>query len=458
MVEFNREYMMNMATLKTFAAGLALASFSALPALAAGPEAPVKQVGLFAKKVEDCAKDAKKVAKKKSNGKHGNGDDGKKAGCDGDNNGKKAGCDGDGGGCNLLQRAMNKSGIGRRLSDAGVKAGGFLQMGYHSDNNGLFNNHADDFNVHQLYFSLEKVADDSEGMGIGFRSDIVYGVDAQDLQAFGNDRANEYDDDDDFDHGDYGWALPQMYATVVRDDLSVKLGHFNANLGMESNNPTQNFFYSHSKAMYNSQPRTLTGLMADYSLTDELTTSFGWAGGWNSGMFERGNTRTGTDGRDGSALVSTIGFNPLDGVSLTYAVSMGDLGERGEGYVHSIFGELEIIDDITYAIESVFVDLNQETAYGAGADGPGGANSIGITQYLTSKINDKLSAGARVEWWKNSGDSEYNVTFGLNYQARDCIVVRPEVRTDWGADAQGVRAATNADDQTVFGIDVILSY
>ena len=126
--------------------------------------------------------------------------------------------------------------------------------------------------------------------------------------------------------------------------------------------------------------------------------------------------------------------------------------------MHSIFGELEIIDDITYAIESVFVDLNQETAYGAGADGAGGANSIGITQYLTSKINDKLSAGSLVEWWKNSGDSEYNVTFGLNYQARDCIVVRPEVRTDWGADAQGVRAATNADDQTVFGIDVILSY
>ena len=436
MVEFSREYMMNMATLKTFAAGLALASFSALPALAAGPEAPVKQVGLFAKKVEDCAKDAKKVAKKKTNGK--NGDDGKTAGCDGDN-----------GGCNLLQRAMNKTGIGRRLSDSGVKAGGFLQMGYHSDNNGLFNNHADDFNVHQLYFSLEKVADDSEGMGIGFRSDIVYGVDAQDMQAFGNDRASEYDDDTDFDHGIYGWALPQLYATVVRDDLSVKLGHFNANLGMESNNPTQNFFYSHSKAMYNSQPRTLTGLMADYNLTDELTTSFGWAGGWNSGMLECGNTRSGTDGRDGSALVSKIGFNPLDGVSLTYAVSMGDLGNRGEGYVHSVYGELEIIDDITYAIESVLVETNQEDAAGA-------AHSVGITQYLTSKINDKLSAGARIEWWKNSGDSEYDVTFGLNYQARDCIVVRPEIRTDWGADSAAVRGTQ--EDQTVFGIDVILSY
>ena len=58
----------------------------------------------------------------------------------------------------------------------------------------------------------------------------------------------------------------------------------------------------------------------------------------------------------------------------------------------------------------------------------------------------------------SGGDSEYNVTFGLNYQARECIVVRPEVRTDWGADAQGVRSASNIDDQTVFGIDVILSY
>ena len=76
-----------------------------------------------------------------------------------------------------------------------------------------------------------------------------------------------------------------------------------------------------------------------------------------------------------------------------------------------------------------------------------------ITQYLTSKVNDKLSAGARIEWWKNSGDSEYDVTFGLNYQARDCVVVRPEIRTDWGAST-----ATGEEDQTVFGIDVILSY
>ena len=75
---------MNMGTIKTFVAGLTLVSFSVMPAFAAGPEAgPVKQVGLFAKKAEDCAKDAKKVADKKA------GDSKKKAGCDN-------GCDGDG--------------------------------------------------------------------------------------------------------------------------------------------------------------------------------------------------------------------------------------------------------------------------------------------------------------------------------------------------------------------------
>ena len=48
------------------------------------------------------------------------------------------------------------------------------------------------------------------------------------------------------------------------------------------------------------------------------------------------------------------------------------------------------------------------------------------------------------------------MTFGLNYQARDCIIVRPEVRTDWGADSANARSGQ--EDRTVFGIDVILSY
>ena len=92
---------MYMETMKKIVAGLALVSFASAPVLAAdGAPTEIKPVGLFSKKVEDCAKDAKNG---KKNGKK-NGD--KKAGCDDDKGAKKNGCDvgcGDGE-CNLLER------------------------------------------------------------------------------------------------------------------------------------------------------------------------------------------------------------------------------------------------------------------------------------------------------------------------------------------------------------------
>ena len=361
---------MNTGTIKTFVAGLTLISFSAMPALAEGPAAgPVKQVGLFAKKGEDCAKDSKKVAKKKSD------DAKKKAGCDN-------GCDGNGNGgdCDLLQRALEGTGIGRRLADDGLRVSGFLQMGYHSDSNGLFNSHPDDLNIHQMYMAIEREADPDSDLGLGFRMDLVYGVDAQDVQSFGNDDA-DFDNDVDWDHGIYGWAMPQLYATMVRDDLSLKAGHFYGGLGLESVNPTNNFFYSRSKAMYRSQPRTLTGVLADYNLTEELTTSFGWIAGWDTG-FDQANDG---DTSDGSALASSVGFEPIEGISLVYALTVGDLGERGEGYSHSVVGQLEILDGLKYVIQTDLLETNHHQ------------HLYGINQYVMYDINDTLSAGVRVE-------------------------------------------------------------
>ena len=426
---------MNMGTIKMFAAGLALISLSAMPVMAEDPTAgPVQQVGLFSKltkKDDDCAKDSKNGAAKKSA-------DAKKAGCDNGN-----GCDGDGDGCDLLQRAMNRSDLGQRLSDKGVRVSGYLQLGYHSDSTGGFNSHPDALNLHQMYLAIEKLADEDAETGLGFRVDLVYGVDAQDMQSFGNEAgSNVFDDDADWDHGIYGWAMPQLYATVVRGDLSVKGGHFFGGLGLESVNPNDNFFYSRSKAMNRSQPRTLTGFMADYNITDDLTTSFGWTAGWDTG-FDRGNDG---DSSDGSTLVAVASFELVeDEVSVTYAVTMGDLGSRGEGYVHSVYAELEIEDEIYYGIESVLVETNSGSQ--------GHDHTVGISQILHTSITDDLSAGVRIEWWKKNGQSEYDLTFGLNIKASDCVIIRPEVRTDWGA-----ATATGEEDQSVFGIDVILNY
>lgn len=435
---------MYMATMKRFVAGLALISFASAPVLAAdGAPTEIKPVGLFSKKVEDCAKDAKNG---KKNGKK-NGD--KKAGCDDDKGAKKNGCDvgcGDGE-CNLLQRAMNKLGLGRSLSDRGVKVGGWTQLGYHSDGPlheraDRFNNHPDNLNVHQMWFYAEKRADGSDGLGLGFRGDLIYGVDAQDLQSNGNE-AGVFDNEDDWDRGGgYGWAMPQLYAEVASGDVSARIGHFLSIVGYEKAQAPQNFFYSHANTMYNSEPRTHTGILVDYSPIEELTLTTGYALGWNTGFSQQD---------DGSLVIAAATFELEDLLTVSYATTFGDLGDgRGEGYMHSVTTSVELQDNLTYAFQSDVLETNETFQ---GSAGETDDDNIGINQYLIYKIDDKLSAGARVEWWKYNGTSINEVTFGINYRPRKCIVVRPEVRTDWSSGL-----AEGAEDRTTFGIDMILSY
>ncbi|NND96089.1 MAG: outer membrane beta-barrel protein, partial [Pirellulaceae bacterium] len=105
----------------------------------------------------------------------------------------------------------------------GLSVGGWVSIGYHNKALPfLFNSHPDQINVHQTWLYAEKVADGSCGLGLGGRIDYVYGVDAQDTQAFGID-----DDhwDNAWDHGIYGSAMPQLYVEAAYGNTSVKFGH-----------------------------------------------------------------------------------------------------------------------------------------------------------------------------------------------------------------------------------------
>ena len=99
----------------------------------------------------------------------------------------------------------------------------------------------------------------------------MYGVDAVDTQAFGNTvdaNGNPRGWDTGWNHGDYGWALPQLYATLAVGDLSVKLGHFYTLIGYEVVQAPDNFFYSHAFTFYNNEPFTHTGALASYNVSD----------------------------------------------------------------------------------------------------------------------------------------------------------------------------------------------
>jgi hypothetical protein len=301
--------------------------------------------------------------------------------------------------------------------------GGWTQFGWTDDavplspqgsngSLGSFLDSPDRLNLHQQWFYIGKEADGSCGLDFGFRMDAVYGVDAQKTQAFGNS-PGVYDEG--WDHGTYGWAMPQLYGEIAINDLSVIIGHFYTLIGYEVVPATQNFFFSHSLTMFNSEPFTHTGVLATYSGLENMTLYGGWTLGWDTG-FDNVNS--------GNNLLGGFGVDLLDAVSFTYMSTYGNFGaitQTGENdYMHSCVFDVTVTDRLNYVFQTDYKNL----------DGPDGED-VGINQYLFFDFSDAFALGSRVVWWRNDQVSNYEYTTGVNIKLLDNLVLRPEYRKDW---------------------------
>ena len=332
-------------------------------------------------------------------------------------------------------------------SESAITVGGWLSAGYHSDDNGLFNQHADRFHAHQAWLYIEKAADtETKDVDLGFRVDTMYGVDAGDTQAFGNN-AGEWDFQNGFDHGIYGWALPQAYVEIAGSDVAIKAGHFYTLVGYEVVTAPDNFFYSHAMTMFNSEPFTHTGVLATLSLLEGLEGYAGWTLGWDTGFDQLG---------DGSSFLGGFSATLSDDITLTYILTAGDFGWRGsDGYSHSVVVDTTLTENLNYVLQSDSLRVAST-----------GEDNIGINQYLFYTVNDCFSVGTRLEWWKADNVlafapfnaslpaagsfSYYAATFGANVKPAANLTVRPEVRHNWSPAADY--------DETVFGIDAVVTF
>jgi hypothetical protein len=323
--------------------------------------------------------------------------------------------------------------------DSPWSAGGWSQWGYHNKSTGLFNSHPGKLHAQQQWVYLEKATDTSErGWDWGFRTDFMYGIDAADTQAFGNPvdaNGNPRGWDTGWNYGIYGWALPQLYATLAVNDLSVKVGHFYTLIGYEVVQAPDNFFYSHAFTMYNNEPFTHTGALASYNVNENVTVHGGWTAGWDTGFDQFG---------DGSTFLGGISAQVTDDASLAYMVVYGDSGWRGgDAYMHSVVADLSLTEKLNYVFQWDLLEV-EDTA----------ENSYAINQYLFYSINDCLKLGGRFEWWKADplvqglgNASVYEATAGVNLIPHANFRVRPEIRHQWSPAADY--------DETIFGIDVI---
>lgn len=359
---------------------------------------------------------------------------------------------------------------------AGFTIGGWAQLGYHSQNLPLFNSRKYDYQLHQAWLYAERATDGSCGLDIGGRIDYVYGTDAQDTQSFGIDNGHW---DNQWDNGpDYGHALPQVYGEVAYGDWSTKIGHFYTIIGYEVVTAPDNFFYSHAYTFFNSEPFTHTGVLSTYSMTEDIDYFGGYVMGWDSGFEDNGDAFLG-----GSSIDWT------DDLNVTSTIVVGrfadNAGGNERGVMSSTVAQLQLTEPLSYVLQIDVLDT----------EGPGGETArqtFDINQYVFREINDRLSIGARVEWWNVDADSSgfrgdnadpnfdfagdydvYAVTLGANLRPHANVIIRPEIRWDFlygdqatlvAADLDGSPAAdasfldSGDDEQTTFAIDSIILF
>lgn len=336
------------------------------------------------------------------------------------------------------------------LKDKGITIAGWAQIGYSSAPDGSFTgngNFLDDrewskLNLNQMYLYVAKVADGTKGFDWGYRADIMYGVDGNEGQSFGNN-PGRWDYLNGWDHGIYEWALPQLYAEVAMGDLAVKAGHFYTPHGYEVVTSPDNFFFSKQLNFWNSEPFTHTGVQGTYKVNDKLTVLAHWVLGWDTGFDQFGKGNMGT-------LGFTYAFT--DKTSLIYTSGFGDFGWRGDGAINCAVLSHKWTDKLMTVHQFDVLQTN----LGSNLNTPGGGiagDSHALINYAFYQLTDKTKAGVRYEWYKADGVSYNEFTYGVNYQATPNVIVRPEVRHNWSP-GNDVRP-WNED---IFGVDAIFKF
>ena len=336
--------------------------------------------------------------------------------------------------------------------------GGWIETGIYTNGNGGGDNgpmHAEgrrrtDFMMSQLYFFGEKELDTKRGFGWGGRADLVYGVDKDLMQTYG-------DETFDFDWGTnrhgYGMSAYQLYGTLGYKDLSVMIGKFITPVGWESPAAKENFFYSHSYC-YWIEPSTHTGVLATYDMTDRLSVNAGWTTGMDS-SFSNPNSN--------KAVLAGLTYSLTKNATVHYWINKGkqrfdlDADTRTDYFVQSVCLEWIPSDRFTYVLQ---YNLRNDNEAGGGR-----TSAYGINNHFLYTLSDRWGVGTRFEWLRDNGGyivddagDYYQVTFGFNWNPYENVSIRPEVRYDWCNGGTPFGKDETHKDQVTGGFGVVVSF
>ncbi|MBR0238472.1 MAG: outer membrane beta-barrel protein [Thermoguttaceae bacterium] len=330
----------------------------------------------------------------------------------------------------------NQWGATGGVQEYGV-AGGWDSFGDKGNSPGYFNIDNTGFHLYELYAAGSREYKLNCDWKFLVQADFLYGTDAR-LYQSGNR----------FDYmalskGQYGLAIPQLYAGIGTDKFKVIVGKFTCPV----DNPGDAFFFSTS---YNPWPYTHMGALATWDPCDDLSLSCGWMHGWDEAF---------DPDSDSSLVWFGVGKQLTRAIKLSYMMYAGNMAGYENTYSHCIVLETKLSDKLTYYLEYDFMSL-------VNGDDPN-SKTWGLNNSLIYEINEKVQAGLRVEYTEALVADEvvgrFEMTLGYSISPfKDCkprhkrsclsscrvmsgeLVIRPEIRYDNWSGADGFNNETKS--------------
>jgi hypothetical protein len=254
---------------------------------------------------------------------------------------------------------------------------------------------ANEYQFNELYFIAQK-AINNEGCGwdYGWRVDSLYGTSYRWNTEAG---LESHINNGQF----YGLAIPQAYAEVAYNDLSVKIGHFLSPVGFYAVGTANNFFPVLPYTFQYGEPFTHTGFLANYKVDDDTNIGGGMTHGWdnfdNSGnpnMGAIGTFSTAVGEKGTLAYVGVYGREPnLSGQGFVPGPNVG----FSTRYLQTLVYSHKFTDDIIGVLQSDYGEQGRATPAG------GNARWYGLNSYLYWNQTCQLQWGLNAEWFRDEG-------------------------------------------------------
>ena len=261
----------------------------------------------------------------------------------------------------------------------------------------VFDKESNGFTPHAFELVVEKPMTDQ--MPIGFRTDLFFGDDAEQIHSTGLPTLTSGNSE--------AFDLQQAYITArapIGEGIDFKVGKFVTLLGAEVIESPANWNYSRSYMFGFSIPFTHTGVLASYPLGEWGSTTLGVVNGWDIV----------DDNNKAKSLIGNITLTPMESLTLSFNGITGAERSRDSRNKRTVISNvITWIPPIPNLTLMANYDYGHESGLTAGTQATKGfeaANWQGLALYAKYDLSPTWNLAGRWEWFDDKDNVRTRLT------------------------------------------------